>query len=172
MHVLIATDGALDNDAATRFAVALAGNEGEVTVMTVIEVNRNLLRDLRAIYGERHPPPVDRDAEYVSAASGDAEVAGGWPGDDEMIERYLADQREQRAGPLATALSEAGLRVDVRAVEGEDAAGAIIGAARELNADVLCVGSHGRGFFDGLLGSTGTKLARRSPCPVLLLRSE
>jgi nucleotide-binding universal stress UspA family protein len=172
MHVLIATDGALDIDAATRFGAALTEGKDRVTVMTVIEVNRNLLRDLRAIYGERHPPPVDRDAEYVSADSGEAGVMASWPGDDEMLDRYLDDQREQRAGPLAASLREAGLDVEVKAVEGEDAAGAIIAAVREVGADVLCVGSHGRGFFEGLLGSTGTKLARRSPCPVLVLRSE
>lgn len=172
MHVLIATDGALDIDAATRFALALAGEDGRITVMTVIEVNRNLLRDLRSIYGERHPPPVDRDAEYVSMGSGDSGVAPGWPGDDEMLERYLDDQRERRAGPLAAALAEAGARVDVIAVEGEDPAGAIIESVRAGSPDVLCIGSHGSGFFDGLLGSTGTKLARRSPCPVLVLRSE
>ncbi len=65
MHVLIATDGTLDEAMATRFGSALAGPEGLVTVLTVIEVNRNMLRDLRAIYGERHPPHIDQDAEYV-----------------------------------------------------------------------------------------------------------
>lgn len=172
MHVLVATDGALDVESATRFANALAGDDGRITVMTVVEVNRNLLGDLRAIYGERHPPPIDRDAEYVSMNTVDSDVAAGWPGDDEMLERYLDDQRERRVGPLAAALQAEGATVDVQAAEGEDPAGTIIHYARQIGADVPVVGSHGSGFFDGLLGSTSTKLARRSPCPVLVLRSD
>ncbi|MGZ8784831.1 MAG: universal stress protein [Acidimicrobiia bacterium] len=40
----------------------------------------------------------------------------------------------------------------------------------EIDADVLVIGTHGRGRFEGLLGSTGTKLARLAPCTVILVR--
>jgi len=172
MHVLIATDGTLDEALATRFGSALAGSDGRVTVLTIIEVNRNLLRDLRAIYGERNPPRIDQDAEYVGIRSQETGSIPGWPGDDEMIGRYLHQQREARTSGIAAALREAGITVDVLALEGEDPAMAIIAAINDLQADAIVVGAHGSGIFEGLLGSTGTKLARRSPCPVLVLRTE
>jgi nucleotide-binding universal stress UspA family protein len=173
VHVLIATDGTIDVDGATRFATALAGPDGRITVVTVVEVNRNLLRDLRAIYGERLPPPIDQDAEYVGfRPDGFTGPDPGWPGDDEMLTRYLDQQRAARTAPLEDALRAAGAAVEVVAKEGEDPAQGILAAAREGSADVIVVGSHGSGLFEGLLGSTGTKLARRSPCPVLLLREE
>lgn len=170
MHVVIATDGTMDAAAAGRFGTALAGDGGKVTVLTIVEVNRNLLRSLRAIYGERHPPPIDQDAEYVGVQTSGAPLQAGWPGDDEMIARYLDQQREARTTALAAAFEEAGVDVEVEAREGEDPAAGILAALAEIGPDVVVVGSHGSGLFEGLLGSTGTKVARRSPCPVLVLR--
>jgi hypothetical protein len=66
MHVLIATDGSLDAGQAARFASELAGADGAVTVLTMVEINRNLLRDLRGLFGERVVEPTQQDAEYVS----------------------------------------------------------------------------------------------------------
>ncbi len=40
-----------------------------------------------------------------------------------------------------------------------------------LDADAVVIGSHGQGLFQGLLGSTGTKIVRRCSRPVLLIRS-
>jgi len=171
MHVLIATDGTIDVTEAGKFGSALAGPDGRVTVLTIIEVNRNLLRDLRAIYGERHPARTDQDAEYVGIRSSDSEVDASWPGDDEMISRYLDQQREQRTSTLASELDRLDLEVEVIAREGEDPASSIVAHATELGVDVMVLGSHGSGLFEGLLGSVGTKLARRAPCPVLVLRT-
>lgn len=171
MHVLIATDGTLDPGQAASFAASLVEADGKVTVVTVVEINRNLLRDLRGLFGERQVNPVDQDAEYVGlTTSGAASVGADWPGDDEMLARYLADQREARTGPLVAALEGQGIEPGVLAVEGDAAANAILATAADLNADVICVGSKGRGVFDGFLGSTSTKLARRAPTPVLILR--
>lgn len=172
MHVLIATDGTLDPGFVTPYATGLAGEDGQVTVITVVEVNRNLLRDLRAIFGERPPTTTDQDAEYVGMRTSRSETPAGWPGDEEMIKRYLSDQRDSRTGDLVASLRDAGLEVAVEVREGEDPAVEIIEEIRRLDIDVVCVGAKGRGIFDGFLGSTGTKLARRAPCPVLVMRSE
>jgi nucleotide-binding universal stress UspA family protein len=169
MHVLVATDGTLDPEETTRFATALAGSDGSITVLTVVEINRNLLRDLRELFGERTMDASHQDAEYVGVQRFDSPVGADWPGDDEMLQRYLDDQKEMRTGPLATALTEAGATVTVEVREGE-AAPEIVDAATGHDADVICIGSHGRGLFDGFLGSTSTKLARRSPVPVLIIR--
>jgi nucleotide-binding universal stress UspA family protein len=169
MHVLVATDGTLEPDETTRFVTALAGSEGSVTVLTVVEINRNLLRDLRGLFGERTVDSSHQDAEYVGVQRLDSPVGADWPGDEEMLARYLHDQKEMRTGPLMEALAAAGAAARVEVKEGE-AAPTIIAAALDLDADVVCVGSHGKGLFDGFLGSTSTKLARRSPVPILIIR--
>jgi nucleotide-binding universal stress UspA family protein len=170
MHVLIATDGSLDADRAAQFASSLAGADGTITILTMVELNRNLLRDLRGLFGERFVEPTHQDAEYVSLQPNTGEPIGAdWPGDDEMLTRYREDQKVERTHELVTALEGIGREAAVQVREGEAASG-IAAAATDLGVDVLCVGSHGRGLFDGLLGSTSTKLARRCPVPVLIIR--
>ncbi len=48
---------------------------------------------------------------------------------------------------------------------------AILEQARQLGADVIVVGTHGRSGFDHLLfGSTAERVVRKSPIPVLTVR--
>jgi nucleotide-binding universal stress UspA family protein len=94
-----------------------------------------------------------------------------WPGDDAIIERYLQDKREERCKPVITALREAGIEATSKVVEGPSARG-ILDEARAQSVDVIVVGSHGSGLFEGLLGSTGTKVTRLAKRPVLLLRTD
>jgi nucleotide-binding universal stress UspA family protein len=47
----------------------------------------------------------------------------------------------------------------------------IIRAARDVEADVIVVGSHGRsGLAETLFGSTAEKVVRKAPCAVLIVR--
>lgn len=47
----------------------------------------------------------------------------------------------------------------------------IIRAARDLEADVLVIGSHGQsGLSETLFGSTAEKVVRKAPCAVLVVR--
>ncbi len=47
----------------------------------------------------------------------------------------------------------------------------IIRVAKEKNADLLVIGTHGRTGIDHMLfGSTAEKVVRKSPCPVLTVR--
>jgi nucleotide-binding universal stress UspA family protein len=46
----------------------------------------------------------------------------------------------------------------------------IIEKAKEWNADVIVVGSHGRGFWGRLLGSVSTAVVQHAPCSVLVVR--
>ncbi len=170
MHVLIATDGRLEPDRVVPFVAGLAGGS-PVTVLTVVEIPRTLLAELREVFGEQVDPPIDRDAEYVQAPSGGAS-AQRWPGDDAILSRYLDDQRDRRTAALGHALRTAGLDVVIEAREGENAAATILETIDDLQPDVVCVGSHGRGLFPDLIGGTGTKLMRHAPCPVLLVPLE
>jgi nucleotide-binding universal stress UspA family protein len=50
-------------------------------------------------------------------------------------------------------------------------AGEIVSAANDLKADLVCIGTHGRGgIAHFLLGSVAEKVVRQSPCPVLTIR--
>jgi nucleotide-binding universal stress UspA family protein len=48
----------------------------------------------------------------------------------------------------------------------------IVAAAGDLKADLICLGTHGRGGLAHLLlGSVAEKVIRHAPCPVLTVRS-
>jgi len=170
MHVLVATDGHLDAEQSADFATRLAGADGRVTIISIVEVPRRLLTDIRAAFGDVSPEAITVDRETVDVRQTVHTEGSGWPGDDAMIERYLADQRRERTSKLVAALEAKGVTPSVDVREGEQPASELMRAIAELKADVLCIGSHGGGLFEGLLGSVGTKLTRNAPCPVLLIR--
>lgn len=170
MHVLIATDGQIDPAMGADLATRLAGTDGRITVLSVVEVPRRLLADLRTgFFGDITEQAVSVDHETVTIQE-TFDPSAGWPGDDAMIERYLSDQGSTRTEPLVAALRTHGIEPDVVIREGESPTSAILDAITELEADVVCIGSHGQGLFEGLLGSVGTKLTRLAPVPLLLIR--
>jgi len=137
-------------------------------VLTVVEVPRRLLADLRAVYGEQPGIHIDRDGEYVSP-TGFGTPPQDWPGDDAMIERYLQDKLSERTSPMIEAITAAGGTATAEVVESENTASSILDTAMALGADLICIGAHGQGVFEGLLGSVGTKIVRRAEIPVLLI---
>jgi len=53
-----------------------------------------------------------------------------------------------------------------------DPAASIADTARDWSADLVVIGSHGRGGLDRVvLGSVAESLARHAPCPVLIVRT-
>jgi nucleotide-binding universal stress UspA family protein len=142
-----------------------------VTVLTAVEIPRRLLAELRAVYGEQPTPKVDSDGEYVGLAPRAAGVDPDFPGDDRMIEQYLSNQLEERTGAMVAALKGAGMKVEIEILEGENGARLILDWLRANEADLVVMGTRGRGLFEGMLGSTGSKVARLAPCSVLLIRN-
>ena len=169
MHVLVATDGKLDPNLAAQFAAPLAGVGGRVTVLTVVEIPRRLLADLRSVFGEMPATHVDSDAEYVGVGDTGHDPVG-WPGDDAMVKRYLGDKLSERCEPLAEMLRDAGIDTESKVVEGEQPAKVIVEMAADIDASVVVIGAQGQGLFEGLLGSVGTKVTRQAKCPVLVMR--
>lgn len=170
MQILIATDGHLDPEVAADLAARLAEEGDTVTVATVIEVPRTLLTELRAFY--RTPPPqaaIDEDHEYVGQPTAGT-LSKQWPGDDAMIARFVADKKAKRTNPLKQALEARGLTPVVIAKESDAPAATIVGLVAEYDIELLIIGTHGRSRLEGLLGSTGTKLARLAPCSLILVR--
>lgn len=167
MKVLIATDGSSDPAKVAAAAVRLA-NSNPITVMTAIRVPRQLVAELRAVYGEQAAPSVQADAEYITTATGGTDVSRGYPGDDALVNQYLAEQTRQRTEDMITAINEAGGSATALARETDDVAESIISEAEGY--DVLMIGSHGKGMFEGLLGSVSQKVARRCKTSVMIVR--
>ena len=170
MQIIIATDGDLNPETSAEMAGRLFEAGDTVTLTTVVEVPRTLLTELRSFY--RTPPPqasIDEDHEYVGQPTGGT-LSSQWPGDDAMIARYVDDQTTKRLAAVRTALESRGITPVVIVRESDSPSSAVLELVGELNADVLLIGTHGRGRFEGLLGSTGTKLARLAPCSVILVR--
>lgn len=167
MHVMIATDGSLDARKMTAFAAKLASG-GRVTIVTIVEVPRQMLSDMRrAATAAAAPAPVE--PEYRRTQAPDAPVTH-WVGDDAVVSRYVDDVVSTRTAELVAELEAAGVEHTVVGVEGENAARSVLESAKQHQPDVLCLGTHGVGRFEGLLGSLSTKVARMAACPVLLVR--
>ena len=168
MHVMVATDGSLDAQHAATLAARVAGEDGRVTVLTVVEVPRQLLGELRRAAAP-DPDPADVDVAYRRTQAGDT-PAGSWIGDDAFVDNYVSRVVSTRTDELVAALAATGVEVEVLGIEGENASRSVLEAITEHEPDVLCVGPRGLGLFEGLLGSVSTKLARLAPCSVLLIR--
>ena len=90
---------------------------------------------------------------------------GYFPPNYEELQRQAAEKEAQRAIGAA-GLKEASLTIVAGTPFVE-----IVKLARSENADLLIVGTHGRGAVaHALLGSVAEKVVRKAPCPVLTVR--
>lgn len=105
---------------------------------------------------------------HVFAAVMPPATLGAYPG--WMLE--VPESRDSIASELQSMLepfTSAGVPLDLHIAEGS-AATEIVRHASELPADLLVMGTHGRGGFDRFaLGSVTEKVLRKAPCPVLTL---
>jgi nucleotide-binding universal stress UspA family protein len=88
---------------------------------------------------------------------------------------YVPDPIQTPADVKATLSArhgiDPGLDVEYRVAEGDPAA-QILHAARELDANLIVMGTHGRTGLGRLLtGSVAEAVSRRAPCPVLTLKA-
>jgi len=90
----------------------------------------------------------------------------------QRIRSGYQDEARRILNEVADAASKAGVAVETRIEAGipfED----IVRLAREVSADLIIMGTHGRtGMSHLLLGSVAEKVVRRAPCPVLTVRLE
>jgi nucleotide-binding universal stress UspA family protein len=155
MHVLIATTGVLSPGPAVEFTSHLIGDQGRVSVTTVIEVPRTFLEDLRS--EEWHPLDAGEDR------------AGLLSGDEAIIARYVEERGKRITEPVVGALRAAGFDADVIFLEGEDAAAMISSLADEVDADVVVLGSTRRIFDQSAWESVSARVMAESGRPVLVL---
>ena len=148
MNVLIGTDGSDHAIDAATHALALLGSVDVVTLLCVVE------------------PPAIATAGFESGFAGGGaaptEVDAAW----DETRREATVVLERTAAALTTAA-----RVDSVIASG-DAGTEICRLAAELPADVVVVGSRGRGAIRrALLGSVSTQVVNRAPCSVLVTRA-
>ena len=142
-HILLATDGSPASGHAAQLAVDLARVHGaKLTAVYVVDPYPYL--------GIGEANPLGFQA-YMSAA-----------------QEHAADAH---AAVLALCEREPRVPFQARLVEDVAAASGIVQSARQVEADLVVVGSHGRtGVARLMLGSVASKVVAESPIPVLVAR--
>ena len=147
MKIMIATDGSDYNSSLIEECCKFIPTNKAVDIRVL-----SIFEDAYALVGE----PVELSAEFyqglVDAARENAAEAA----------RAAADVIRQTLGGIRGKISE-----NVRKGSPENE---IVAAAAEWGADMVIVGSHGRGFWGRLLGSVSNAVVRNAPCPVLIVR--
>ncbi|HEX2403398.1 MAG TPA: universal stress protein, partial [Acidimicrobiia bacterium] len=132
MRILIATTGVLPPAPVADLCRRLHSDEGSVTVMTVVRVPRSFLEalddDVRRSFLDDAP---------IGSSDAEAKTA-----------RYLEERGQNAVEPIVAALHAVGLDTDVRFVEGDDPAEAIINTADEVGADLVMMGATRRLFTE------------------------
>lgn len=86
------------------------------------------------------------------------------------LQHAHAEEAQRILREVADAAAKTGVAVETRVVTGlpsED----IVRLRKELPADLIILGTHGRtGLSHALLGSVAEEVVRRAPCPVLTVR--
>ena len=175
MHILVATDGVLSPELAADCVARFYADGDVVEVFTAVNVPTEFLRGLgdsgiesaSQIALEAAQGLGDRAAEQLAKKSGHQELHG-----DSPVLKALAGTARKRTQPVVDALEGRGVpaRGSWSASENRTAR-TIIARIKSHNVGLLVIGSHGHGRFEGLLGSTGTKLVRMSPAPVLVVKN-
>lgn len=153
MRILIATAGVLPPSPVADLVERFGGGDGEVSVLSVIEVPRSFLDSLSA---EEWRPfeedPNDRVAARESA-----------------VARYVAERGRRLTEPVVAALRSRGLTTAALYVEGSDPAAAIVDTANRIDAGLIVIGATRPIFADGSWGSVSADVMRNSRRPLLLV---
>ena len=149
--MLIATAGVLSPDPVAQFAESLVGPDGWVRVITVIEVPRSFLDEIR---GEGWHPLSDAGRAWSSE-------------EDALIARYVEERGHRLTDPLLAALRARGIEASVTYLEGEDPAETIIRAAEDMHADVVVLGATKHLFSEW--ESVSARVLRDTHRPVLVI---
>jgi nucleotide-binding universal stress UspA family protein len=161
-RVLIAVDDSDTSLAAAQTAYRLFGDDADYTVINVAENTPVEWGDESLRYGTVYPLSIPG-----------AGVVGGVPfvirsSTSSDLDSDRVDVAEQTADDIA---HEAGLLHAEPVGDTGDPAEAIIAAATAHKADVVVVGTHERGWFKRLVGSSvSNSVIRDSEIPVLVAR--
>jgi nucleotide-binding universal stress UspA family protein len=153
VRIVIATTGALSPEPVARFAERLAARDGIVYVITVIEVPRSFLDEIRS---EQWHPLSDGSASWANR-------------EDAVIARYVEERGGRLTDPLIEALRSRGVEAKVMYLEGEDPGATIIEAADDIGADLVVMGATRALFDETHWESVSARVMREARCPVLVV---
>ncbi|MBD8008076.1 MULTISPECIES: universal stress protein [Acinetobacter] len=141
-HILVPIDGSETSYAAVDKAVEIAkAFNSKVTVVQVLALDPYIA------------------AEYISAAQ-----------TNDLIERARTSILKTLDEAKAK-FSASGIEVDTQLLEGQVIHSEILAAAKDLNADLIVIGSHGRtGFKKLFLGSVAQSILGQADIPVMVIR--
>lgn len=187
MHILVATDGHLDAEKATGLISRLYEPDDTVTLLTAVDHPRQPPADGASLTGVDEVAMIAHEAGagVIGMASG-AKAAerlvavskhktGGQATTrttpPQAVNEYFTTTAQRRLNDLLQRLEDRGIEATAAWSPTENqTARTILEYAERENVDLLIIGSHGRGRFEGPLGSTVTKLMRRAAIPVLVVR--
>ncbi|MCK5447162.1 MAG: universal stress protein [Gemmatimonadetes bacterium] len=115
----------------------------------------------------------NREIFLLHVAEPDPTFIGMEAGPDEVRHQVAVEfkQEHEQLHALADRLREQGHEVNALLVQGPTIQ-TILEQAEKLEAEVIVVGSHGRGkLFDLVVGSVSAGVIRKSPVPVLVVPS-
>lgn len=147
MKVVVATDGSEFSTAAVKKCCELFGGlpDLEIKIVSVFEEDYALAAEPFAISADLYreiSEAAERQAEHACTAASD-----------------LIRDRCPNAAPQLTH----------EVVKG-NAEQEVVEIARSWGADLIVVGSHGRGFWGRMLGSVSDAVIHHAPCSVLVVR--
>jgi nucleotide-binding universal stress UspA family protein len=143
--ILLATDGSLSAEAATREAIDLARAFGAPLI--VVSVAQTVLPAFGAYYG------------YTELAA--------------ELSKSEAEHVAQTLATVRARASAVGVECETVALEGSPAGAEICRFAQEQSPRLVVVGAHGWGRLGRILhGSVSTHVLHHAPCPVLVVLGE
>jgi nucleotide-binding universal stress UspA family protein len=148
MKILIGTDGSEFSKAALVECCKLFGSTGnnEIKIVSVYEDAQAMAAEPFAISAQYYQEVVDSVRQQANRFTSDASS--------------LIRKRFNGAKPL----------VSEEVLNGVPAQ-QIVEKAKEWKADLIIVGSHGRGFWGRMLGSVSDGVVHHAPCSVLVVRN-
>lgn len=153
MRILIATTGVLPAAPVAEFCKRLLGEHDKVTVMTVVRVPRSFLESLDDTVRRSF---LDDSADDPASAEKKAAL-------------YLEERGRRAVDPICAALAAEHIDSDVRFVEGDDPADAIIATAESMGAELVMLGATRRLFTEEAWRSVSARVMVNSRLPVLLV---
>lgn len=153
MRILIATAGVLAPEPVAEFVAHLVGADGAVFVVTVIEVPRTFLDEIRS---EEWHPLTDGSPPWTTE-------------EDRVIARYVGERGARITEPILAALRNREIDAEAVFLEGEDPATTIIKAADERGADLVVVGATKQLFDESHWESVSARVMRDARRAVLVV---
>jgi nucleotide-binding universal stress UspA family protein len=153
MNVLIATAGVLPPDPVAAIVERLVDPRDQVRVVTVLEIPRSFLNEIRS-------------EEWRPLTEG---VPGWEEEEDAVIARYVEERGRRLTDPVIAALRTRDIDAKPLHLEGEDKAAAIIRAAEEIDAGLVVLGATRHIFAESAWESISARVMADTRRPVLVV---